>query len=157
MQRSFTTSRMQSSCWVNYDRPVSMHDTLRRCSEGGACTAITCHGQTEDHRHARTLWVHTEAYLPPQPGHVGCMALRRKPHLCSEALNPRCELALPLLWGGASPYLQALGAPSSTSDPCMQIHLSRAGGRSRHPPVTIMAYQWKGCVVSKHLTDRCFN
>ena len=24
MQRSLTTSRMQSSCWVNYDRPVSM-------------------------------------------------------------------------------------------------------------------------------------
>ena len=24
MQKSLTTSRMQSSCWVNYDRPVSM-------------------------------------------------------------------------------------------------------------------------------------
>ena len=24
MQRSLTTSSMQSSCWVNYDRPVSM-------------------------------------------------------------------------------------------------------------------------------------
>ena len=35
-----------------------MHcDTLRRCSEGGACTAITCRGQAADHRHARTLWV----------------------------------------------------------------------------------------------------
>ena len=77
-------------------RQARVHDTLRCCSEGGACTAITCHGQTEDHRHARTFWVHIEAYLPHQPGHVGCMALRRKPHLCSEALNPRCELALPL-------------------------------------------------------------
>ena len=38
---------------------------------------------------ARTLWVHIEAYLPHQPGHVGCMAPRRKPHLCSEALNSR--------------------------------------------------------------------
>ena len=24
MQKSLTTSRMQSPCWVNYDRPVSM-------------------------------------------------------------------------------------------------------------------------------------
>ena len=24
MQRSLTISRMQSSCWVNYDRPVPM-------------------------------------------------------------------------------------------------------------------------------------
>ena len=30
----------------------------------------------------------------------GAEALRRKPHLCSEALISRCELALPL-WGAA--------------------------------------------------------
>ena len=24
MQKSLTTSRMQSSCWVNYDRPVTL-------------------------------------------------------------------------------------------------------------------------------------
>ena len=58
MQKSLTASRMQSSCWVNCDKPVRVHDTLRCCSEGGACIAITCHGQTEDHRHARKLWVH---------------------------------------------------------------------------------------------------
>ena len=41
---------------------ASVHDTLCRCSEGGDCTAITCHGQMEDHRHARTVWVHTEVF-----------------------------------------------------------------------------------------------
>ena len=34
MQRSLTTSRMQSSCWVNYDRPVSM--TLFAAAAGPA-------------------------------------------------------------------------------------------------------------------------
>ena len=28
MQKSLTTSRMQSSCWVNYDRPVSMMSVM---------------------------------------------------------------------------------------------------------------------------------
>ena len=96
MQKSLTTSRMQSSCWVNYDRPVSMTLFAAAVRAGPAHTAITCHGQTEVHRHATTLGIHKEAYLPHQPGLVGCMAPRRKPHLCSEARNPHGSLALPL-------------------------------------------------------------
>ena len=63
MQKSPTTSRMQSSHWVNYDRHVSMHDMCRRRGEGGACTVFTCHAQMEGHRHVRTMRVHTEADL----------------------------------------------------------------------------------------------
>ena len=87
----------------------------------------------------------TEACLPHQPGHVGCMAPRRKPHLCSEALNPRGELALPLrgaaLVGAALPRKRRERLASS--DPCRYTY-PRAGGRSGHPAhprVTIMAFQ----------------
>ncbi len=84
MQKSPKTPRMQNPYCVNYDRLVSMTRFAATVRAGGACAAITCHGQREDHRHARTTWVHLGAYLPHHPGHVGRKPLRRKSHLCCE-------------------------------------------------------------------------
>ena len=74
MQKSLTISRMQSSCWVNYDRPVSMTLFAAAVRAGPAQQSLaTIKRKTiVMHRHARTLWGHIEAYLPHQPGHVGC-------------------------------------------------------------------------------------
>ena len=102
MQKSLMTSRMQSSCWVNYDRPMTLFAAAVRA--GLAQQSLATVKRKTIVMHARTLWVHIEACLPYQPGCVGCMALRRKPHLCSEALNPRCEPALHAIVGG-SPWL----------------------------------------------------
>ena len=68
MQTRPTTSRMQSSYWVNY-KPL-VYDTLCCRGEGGRGRRAqqslrTCHGQIEDHRHVETtMWVRIEAYLP---------------------------------------------------------------------------------------------
>ena len=40
---------------------VGLSNCRSKCGEGGACTATTCHGQMEDHRHARTMWANIEA------------------------------------------------------------------------------------------------
>ena len=59
--------------------------------EGGACTAITCHGQMKDHRHARTMCCicnHTErltCHITQTRTHGSV----EKPHLCREASNTR--------------------------------------------------------------------
>ncbi len=83
MQKSPKTPRIQNSYCVDYDRLVSMTRFAATVRAGGACAAITCHGQ-RDHRHARTTWVHLGAYLPHHPGHVGRKPLRSKSHLCGE-------------------------------------------------------------------------
>ncbi len=85
MQKSPKTFRMQNPYCVNYDRLVSMTRfaaTHGEARAGGACAAITCHGQRENLPHVRTTLVHFEAYLPHHSGHVRRKPLRRKSHLC---------------------------------------------------------------------------
>ncbi len=84
---------MQNSYWVNYGRLESMTHyaaTVR----AAPCSAIACHGQMEDHCHARTTWAHIEAYSPHRPGHVEHKPLTRMSHLCCEEAIPCGVLAL---------------------------------------------------------------
>ena len=61
MQKSLTTSRMQSSCWINYDRPVSMRDTGR----GAMCLLIHADAATSDVIRQTLLSDHTLSKTGP--------------------------------------------------------------------------------------------
>ena len=72
----------------NYDRLVSMTRFAATVRAGGACAAITCHGQREEHRHARTTVSHHVGALIEGVREYHLLTPKGCDHACSEAPGP---------------------------------------------------------------------